>query len=83
MYRGIHIYKIYPFTDILKYAANKSKEKESAILLEIQADTLFILSVLCENDLHRKVCIFLRYTVQTMLKHVIFSFKGHFFSVLV
>ncbi|XP_027540642.1 cilia- and flagella-associated protein 69-like isoform X2 [Neopelma chrysocephalum] len=40
--------------DILKYAANKSKEKEDVILLEIQADTLFILSVLCENDLHRK-----------------------------
>ncbi|NXA10981.1 CFA69 protein, partial [Sapayoa aenigma] len=40
--------------DILKYAADKSKEKEDAILLEIQADTLFILSVLCENDLHRK-----------------------------
>ncbi|NXM69462.1 CFA69 protein, partial [Serilophus lunatus] len=40
--------------DILKYAANKSKEKEDAILLEIQADALFILSVLCENDLHRK-----------------------------
>ncbi|XP_068862875.1 cilia- and flagella-associated protein 69 isoform X2 [Aphelocoma coerulescens] len=40
--------------DILKYAANKSKEKESTLLLEIQADTLFILSVLCDNDLHRK-----------------------------
>ncbi|XP_069715714.1 cilia- and flagella-associated protein 69-like isoform X2 [Phaenicophaeus curvirostris] len=40
--------------DILKYAANKSKEKEDAILLEIQADIVFILSVLCENDLHRK-----------------------------
>ncbi|NWV80421.1 CFA69 protein, partial [Dasyornis broadbenti] len=40
--------------DILKYAANKSKEKEDAILLEIQADILFILSVLCENDLRRK-----------------------------
>ncbi|KAM6104054.1 cilia- and flagella-associated protein 69 isoform 2-T2 [Theristicus caerulescens] len=40
--------------DILKYAANKSKEKEDAILLEIQADILFLLSVLCENDLHRK-----------------------------
>ncbi|XP_051658089.1 cilia- and flagella-associated protein 69-like isoform X3 [Manacus candei] len=40
--------------DILRYAANKSKEKEDAILLEIQTDTLFILSVLCENDLHRK-----------------------------
>ncbi|NXH29702.1 CFA69 protein, partial [Myiagra hebetior] len=40
--------------DILKYAANKSKEKESTVLLEIQADTLFILSILCENDLPRK-----------------------------
>ncbi|NXH45937.1 CFA69 protein, partial [Dicaeum eximium] len=40
--------------DILKYAADKSKEKESTILLEIQADVLFILSVLCENDVHRK-----------------------------
>ncbi|XP_071591294.1 cilia- and flagella-associated protein 69 isoform X2 [Heliangelus exortis] len=40
--------------DILKYAADKSKEKEDAILLEIQADIFFILSVLCENDLHRK-----------------------------
>ncbi|NXN32982.1 CFA69 protein, partial [Nycticryphes semicollaris] len=40
--------------DILKYAANKSKEKEDAILLEIEADTLFLLSALCENDLHRK-----------------------------
>ncbi|KAF1558042.1 Cilia- and flagella-associated protein 69, partial [Eudyptes schlegeli] len=40
--------------DILKYAAHKSKEKEDAILLEIQADILFLLSALCENDLHRK-----------------------------
>ncbi|NXS34445.1 CFA69 protein, partial [Pomatostomus ruficeps] len=40
--------------DTLKYATNKSKENEGAILLEIQADILFILSVLCENDLHRK-----------------------------
>ncbi|NXX73691.1 CFA69 protein, partial [Urocolius indicus] len=40
--------------DILKYAANKSKEKEDAILLEIQADLLFLLSALCENNLHRK-----------------------------
>ncbi|NXU76996.1 CFA69 protein, partial [Oreotrochilus melanogaster] len=40
--------------DILKYAADKSKEKEDAILLEIQADIFFILSLLCENDLHRK-----------------------------
>ncbi|XP_071889758.1 cilia- and flagella-associated protein 69 isoform X3 [Anas platyrhynchos] len=40
--------------DILKYAANKSKERDDAILLEIQADTLFILSALCENDAHRK-----------------------------
>ncbi|NXP30568.1 CFA69 protein, partial [Leiothrix lutea] len=40
--------------DILKYAADKSKEKENTVLLEIQADILFILSVLCENDVHRK-----------------------------
>ncbi|NXW06706.1 CFA69 protein, partial [Fregetta grallaria] len=40
--------------DILKYAANKSKEKEDAILLEIEADILFLLSALCEDDLHRK-----------------------------
>ncbi|NWI40785.1 CFA69 protein, partial [Picathartes gymnocephalus] len=39
---------------ILKYAANNSKEKESTVLLEVQADILFILSVLCENDVHRK-----------------------------
>ncbi|RLW11636.1 hypothetical protein DV515_00001504, partial [Chloebia gouldiae] len=41
--------------DILKYAADKSKEKEGTVLLEIQADILFILSVLCENDVHRKL----------------------------
>ncbi|XP_066053986.1 cilia- and flagella-associated protein 69 isoform X2 [Chamaea fasciata] len=40
--------------DILKYAADISKEKEDTLLLEIQADVLFILSVLCENDVHRK-----------------------------
>ncbi|NWV17705.1 CFA69 protein, partial [Origma solitaria] len=40
--------------DILQYAANKSKEKDDAILLEIQADILFILSVLCDSDLSRK-----------------------------
>ncbi|NWS07660.1 CFA69 protein, partial [Motacilla alba] len=40
--------------DILNYAADKSKEKEGAVLLEIQVDILFILSVLCENDIHRK-----------------------------
>ncbi|XP_064265562.1 cilia- and flagella-associated protein 69-like isoform X3 [Passer domesticus] len=40
--------------DILKYAAEKCKEKEDTILLEIQADILFILSVLCESDVHRK-----------------------------
>ncbi|XP_032909535.1 cilia- and flagella-associated protein 69 isoform X1 [Catharus ustulatus] len=40
--------------DILKFAADKSKEKEGTILLEIQADVLFILSVLCEHDVHRK-----------------------------
>ncbi|XP_072185054.1 cilia- and flagella-associated protein 69 isoform X2 [Excalfactoria chinensis] len=40
--------------DILKYAANNSEQKDDAILLEIQANTLFILSALCENDVHRK-----------------------------
>ncbi|KFP58940.1 Uncharacterized protein C7orf63, partial [Cariama cristata] len=40
--------------DILKYAANKSKEKEDAILLEIQSDVLFLLSAVCESDLHKK-----------------------------
>uniref|UniRef100_A0A8C3R1N3 Cilia and flagella associated protein 69 n=1 Tax=Cyanoderma ruficeps TaxID=181631 RepID=A0A8C3R1N3_9PASS len=40
--------------EILKFAADKSKEKEDTILLEIQVDILFILSVLCDNDIHRK-----------------------------
>ncbi|NXO66572.1 CFA69 protein, partial [Phainopepla nitens] len=40
--------------DILKYAVDKCEEKEGIVLLEIQADILFILSVLCENDVHRK-----------------------------
>ncbi|XP_034616290.1 cilia- and flagella-associated protein 69 isoform X2 [Trachemys scripta elegans] len=40
--------------DILKHITNKSKEKEDAIVLEIQTDILLILSTLCENDLHRK-----------------------------
>ncbi|NXO42484.1 CFA69 protein, partial [Locustella ochotensis] len=40
--------------DVLKYAAGKSEEKEGTVLLEIQADILFILSVLCENDVSRK-----------------------------
>ncbi|KAL9868358.1 cilia- and flagella-associated protein 69 isoform 3-T3 [Geothlypis trichas] len=40
--------------DILKYAADKYKEKESIALLDIQADILFILSVLCEDDNDRK-----------------------------
>ncbi|NXF87402.1 CFA69 protein, partial [Eubucco bourcierii] len=40
--------------DILKYTAEKSKEQEDAILLEIQADLLFLLSALCDSDLHRK-----------------------------
>lgn len=69
------MYKIYSFIDILKYAANKSKEKEDAILLEIEADILFVLSALCENDLHRKVCILLPHAVQEMSKHGMFSFK--------
>lgn len=70
---------MYPFTDILTYAANKCKDKEDALLLEIQADILFILSVVCENDLQRKVCIFLPYSVQKMSKHTIFSFNRHCF----
>lgn len=68
---------MYSFTDILKYAANKSKERDDAILLEIQADTLFILSALCENDAHRKVCILLPHTVQKISKHGTFSFKWY------
>ncbi|XP_031470400.1 cilia- and flagella-associated protein 69 isoform X2 [Phasianus colchicus] len=40
--------------DVLKYAANKLEQKDDAILLEIQANILFILSALCENDVHRK-----------------------------
>ncbi|NXH04731.1 CFA69 protein, partial [Loxia leucoptera] len=40
--------------DILKYAADKFKEKESNVLLEIQTDVLFILSILCESDDNRK-----------------------------
>ncbi|NXF22466.1 CFA69 protein, partial [Rhodinocichla rosea] len=40
--------------DILKYAADKSKEKESIALLDIQADIFFILSVLCEDDNDRR-----------------------------
>ncbi|NXJ15845.1 CFA69 protein, partial [Odontophorus gujanensis] len=40
--------------DILKYTANNFKEKDDAITLEIQANILFVLSVLCENDVHRK-----------------------------
>ncbi|XP_069504466.1 cilia- and flagella-associated protein 69 [Ambystoma mexicanum] len=39
---------------ILNQTANCSKEKEDATVLEIQADILFILSTLCENDLHKK-----------------------------
>lgn len=66
------MYKIYSPTDILKYAVNKSKEKEDAVLLEIQADILFILSAVCKNDLLRKVCIFLPHTVKKILKQGIF-----------
>ncbi|NWT25200.1 CFA69 protein, partial [Cardinalis cardinalis] len=40
--------------DILKYAADKSEEKENTVLLDIQADILFIMSVLCEEDNDRK-----------------------------
>lgn len=61
--------KIYSLTDILKYTLNKSKEKEEAVLLEIQADILFILSAVCKNDLLRKVCIFVPHNVKKTLKH--------------
>ncbi|POI31822.1 hypothetical protein CIB84_004427, partial [Bambusicola thoracicus] len=44
--------------DILKYAANKLEQKDDVILLEIQANILFILSALCENDIHRKQELF-------------------------
>uniref|UniRef100_K7G727 Cilia and flagella associated protein 69 n=1 Tax=Pelodiscus sinensis TaxID=13735 RepID=K7G727_PELSI len=37
-----------------KAQSNNSKDKEDAIVLEIQTDILLILSTLCENDLHRK-----------------------------
>ncbi|XP_015709005.1 cilia- and flagella-associated protein 69 isoform X2 [Coturnix japonica] len=40
--------------DVLKYTANNSEQSDDAIVLEIQANTLFILSALCENDVHRK-----------------------------
>ncbi|NXP91871.1 CFA69 protein, partial [Passerina amoena] len=41
--------------DILKYAADISKEEEENIaLVDIQADILFMLSVLCEDDNDRK-----------------------------
>ncbi|KAG8443208.1 hypothetical protein GDO86_011856 [Hymenochirus boettgeri] len=39
---------------ILKKIVNSPEGNEDAILLEIQIDILFILSALCENDLHRK-----------------------------
>ncbi|XP_029444644.1 cilia- and flagella-associated protein 69-like isoform X1 [Rhinatrema bivittatum] len=39
---------------ILKHIANRSNEKEDAIIVEIQIDILFILSAVCENDLHKK-----------------------------
>uniref|UniRef100_A0A8D0H5C5 Cilia and flagella associated protein 69 n=1 Tax=Sphenodon punctatus TaxID=8508 RepID=A0A8D0H5C5_SPHPU len=40
--------------DILKNTTNNSKEKDDAIVMEIQTDILLILSTLCENDPHRK-----------------------------
>ncbi|KAM4689184.1 cilia- and flagella-associated protein 69 [Discoglossus pictus] len=39
---------------ILKSTVSKSAENEGAIILEIQSDILFILSTICENDLHNK-----------------------------
>lgn len=35
---------------------SRPAEKEEAIALEIQSDTLLILSGLCENYIQRKVC---------------------------
>lgn len=55
----MHMYEMFSFVDILKYTANKLEQKDDAILLEIQANIFFILSLLCENDVHRKVCILL------------------------
>ncbi|XP_053114982.1 cilia- and flagella-associated protein 69 isoform X5 [Hemicordylus capensis] len=39
---------------ILKSTANNFKEKEDAIVVEIQTDIFLILSALCENNVHRK-----------------------------
>lgn len=41
---------------IFKNMASKPDEKEEAIALEIQSDTLLILSGLCEHYIERKVC---------------------------
>ncbi|KAJ1100804.1 hypothetical protein NDU88_005879 [Pleurodeles waltl] len=39
---------------LLKRTDQGAKEKEDLTVLEIQADILYILSTVCENDLHRK-----------------------------
>lgn len=57
--QNMHMYEMFSFVDILKYTADKLEQKDDAILLEIQANIFFILSLLCENDVHRKVCILL------------------------
>lgn len=36
--------------------ATQSKDSDDAIDIEMQSDMLFILSCLCEGDMHRKVC---------------------------
>lgn len=60
----MHMYEMFSFVDILKYTANKLERKDDAVLLEIQANIFFILSLLCENDVHRKVCILLPHREQ-------------------
>nr|XP_033787139.1 cilia- and flagella-associated protein 69-like isoform X1 [Geotrypetes seraphini] len=39
---------------ILKNIISRTDDKEDAVILEIKADILFILSAVCENDLHTK-----------------------------
>ena len=45
----------YCFTGLL--ATQLYQDKDDAILIEMKTDTVIILSSLCEQDLHRKVCI--------------------------
>ncbi|XP_053108424.1 cilia- and flagella-associated protein 69-like isoform X2 [Hemicordylus capensis] len=45
---------IHQLLGILKSTTNNFKEKEDAIVVEIQTDTFLTLSTLCENNVHRK-----------------------------